>query len=263
MDQHPCGMLLKSMPLEFRLFWGQKGLQLNISKVYTAVNDNVFSVNLPGKIRITFVKKMIHSAYIYIPSWGLVALKGSEALFLAPVFPESAEAQAQGSIAWDSSEWTSWLGSEQDREWFLLGQAGRGQITDWYWGLIWSCAGLTDEVRLIKNMPDKRFLWPWLVSMSCLSLFVCPVLSLSVWMSVCVSRSVTHTHTPQEAAEGRMAHNNGWNRANGMATMRLMYLMPFHLFPSSHYHEPVLPNQGATNLLCWLQDWTVVQVLQN
>lgn len=27
----------------------------------------------------------------------------------------------------------------------------------------------------------------------------------------------THTHKPVEAAEGRTAHNNGWNGANGMA----------------------------------------------
>ena len=39
-----------------------------------------------------------------------------------------------------------------------------------------------------------------------------------------------------EAADGRTAHNNGQNRANGMASntsMCLMYLIPFHSFLSS------------------------------
>jgi hypothetical protein len=58
---------------------------------------------------------------------------------------------------------------------------------------------------------------------------------------------------PVEAAEGRKAHNV-WNGADGIAsntleTMCLMYLVPFHLFLSSHYHKPFLPNSGATNLL--------------
>uniref|UniRef100_A0A8C7CCU8 Membrane metalloendopeptidase like 1 n=1 Tax=Oncorhynchus kisutch TaxID=8019 RepID=A0A8C7CCU8_ONCKI len=34
--------------------------------------------------------------------------------------------------------------------------------------------------------------------------------------------------------------------------MCLMYLIIFHLFRSSHYQEPVLPNHGATSLLCCL-----------
>ena len=50
-----------------------------------------------------------------------------------------------------------------------------------------------------------------------------------------------------EDAEWRTAHNNVWNRVNGMAskhieTMCLMYLTPFHILRSSYYHEPVLPN---------------------
>ena len=45
-----------------------------------------------------------------------------------------------------------------------------------------------------------------------------------------------------EPAEGRTAHNNGWNGANGLQTMCLLFLIPFHIFRSSHYHEPVLPN---------------------
>uniref|UniRef100_A0A8C8HCX9 Membrane metallo-endopeptidase-like 1 n=1 Tax=Oncorhynchus tshawytscha TaxID=74940 RepID=A0A8C8HCX9_ONCTS len=34
--------------------------------------------------------------------------------------------------------------------------------------------------------------------------------------------------------------------------MCLVYLIQFHLFRSSHYQEPVLPNYGATSLLCVL-----------
>ena len=44
-----------------------------------------------------------------------------------------------------------------------------------------------------------------------------------------------------ETAEGRMAHNKGWNRANGMASNYVFDAIPF-LFGSSHYHKLVLPN---------------------
>jgi hypothetical protein len=61
---------------------------------------------------------------------------------------------------------------------------------------------------------------------------------------------------PQEAAEGRMANNDGWNGVSGMAsntwkpgTLCLMFLIPFNSFYSSRYHEPVLHNEVATNLL--------------
>jgi hypothetical protein len=66
---------------------------------------------------------------------------------------------------------------------------------------------------------------------------------------------------PQEAAEGRTAHNNGWNRANGTASNTLepcfMYLIPFHWFRSSHYNEPLLSNYGSTNLLWFVVSHTV------
>ena len=65
-----------------------------------------------------------------------------------------------------------------------------------------------------------------------------------------------HTHRSVEAAEGRTAHYNCWNGANGIALNTLntitlkWYFIPFNLFRSSHYHEPFLPNKGATNSLC-------------
>ena len=55
--------------------------------------------------------------------------------------------------------------------------------------------------------------------------------------------------------------------------METICLIQFHLFRSSHYHEPVLPNQGATNLLCCTfsklspcakyLDMTIVDVTEN
>lgn len=70
----------------------------------------------------------------------------------------------------------------------------------------------------------------------------------------CSNASAYNWYKSQEVAEGRTAHNNGMNGANGMASntwkpMCRMHLISFHLFSSSHYYEPVLPNEGATNLL--------------
>ena len=44
---------------------------------------------------------------------------------------------------------------------------------------------------------------------------------------------------PQEAADGRTAHNYVRNGANGRETI---CLIPFHWFCSCHYHDPVLSN---------------------
>jgi hypothetical protein len=49
-------------------------------------------------------------------------------------------------------------------------------------------------------------------------------------------------HNAQEAAEGRMAHNNVWNGINYTDTM---CLRPLNVFCSSHYYEPVLPIEGV------------------
>jgi hypothetical protein len=55
----------------------------------------------------------------------------------------------------------------------------------------------------------------------------------------------------KEVAEVTMGHNNGWNEANTMETMCLMYFIPFHLFRSGNYHKSILPNEGATIPLCF------------
>ena len=53
---------------------------------------------------------------------------------------------------------------------------------------------------------------------------------------VCVCVSV-------EAAEGRTAHNNGWNSVNGMASNHVFDVFDtIPLIPTSHYHELVLTN---------------------
>ena len=64
-----------------------------------------------------------------------------------------------------------------------------------------------------------------------------------------------------QAAEGRMAHTvimPAMERMESHQIMCLMHLIPFHLFRSSHYHKPVLPNEGATYLWCaQFQRWIV------
>jgi hypothetical protein len=47
---------------------------------------------------------------------------------------------------------------------------------------------------------------------------------------------------------GRLIIRAGTERMEWHQTMCLTYLISFHLL-SCHYHEPVLPNGGATNLL--------------
>jgi hypothetical protein len=42
------------------------------------------------------------------------------------------------------------------------------------------------------------------------------------------------SYESQEACEGRMAHNNGWNEGNCINHKEKMNLIPFHLFRSSH-----------------------------
>ena len=60
----------------------------------------------------------------------------------------------------------------------------------------------------------------------------------------CWIDSLCLIHIPQEAGEGRTAHNNEWNGLNGMVVMEtrcFLYWRPFHSFRSSHYYEPILP----------------------
>ena len=49
------------------------------------------------------------------------------------------------------------------------------------------------------------------------------------------------TQHPVEAAEGRTAHNNGWNGVNGMVSMAGMEWYQPHGNHSSHFYEPSSP----------------------
>jgi hypothetical protein len=88
-------------------------------------------------------------------------------------------------------------------------------------------------------------------------------------MGVCSLRGSVYSacvYVSQEAADGRTAHSNGRNGANGLTSNTwkpcLMYFMLFH---SNLYHEPLLPHWGATNLLYVCvsntqQGWSVEKV---
>lgn len=54
-------------------------------------------------------------------------------------------------------------------------------------------------------------------------------------------------YLPQEAAEGRMAHN-GWNGVNGI----LSNMETDSIYSLLAITKPVLPNKGFTGRLCYL-----------
>ena len=81
-------------------------------------------------------------------------------------------------------------------------------------------------------------LYTWSVVLSSI-LFILCALSVSVL-------GMLHVDHRRLLRGGRLIMMAGMET---METMCLMYLIPFYWCRSSHYHKPVLPNEGTTNLL--------------